>query len=105
MQAAPQRRYPIDARAVFGTGVTETEFRVRLPDGFDAQLPEGVRAKSAFGELLTEYRQEGRELIIRRVRTGARGVHPPDKVPELLAWMRELTKDDVRFVVLTPTTR
>lgn len=101
MEGHGARKYPIDAEAVLGPTVRETEFRVMLPEGWKAQLPEGVTAVSPFGTVRTEYSQVGRELVIRRYSAGARGIHAPEKVADLIAWMKKLASDDMKFIVLS----
>jgi transglutaminase-like putative cysteine protease len=100
LEARPPRRFPIDAAAVFGEHEIVSELRVTLPAGWRARLPQGVTATSVFGSYRAEYAQSGRVLTVRRSMTGARGIHPPARIAELIAWLRELSRDDVRFLVL-----
>lgn len=103
IEALGPRRFPIDAEAVLGANERETTLRLTLPEGWTAQLPSGVRAVSPFGEFTSTYTQEGRELVVHRRLAGARGIHPPSAAPVLLAWLREMAKEDTRFVVLQTT--
>jgi len=34
--------------------------------------------------------------------TGARGTAPPDRIDALIGWLRAISKDDVKFIVLKP---
>jgi hypothetical protein len=34
--------------------------------------------------------------------TGRRGTAPPESVDALIAWLRAISKDDVKFIVLRP---
>lgn len=34
--------------------------------------------------------------------SGRRGTLPPEKIEALTAWLREMNRDDVRFIVLEP---
>ncbi|HEX8693984.1 MAG TPA: DUF3857 domain-containing transglutaminase family protein [Longimicrobium sp.] len=103
LEAAPApRRFPIDVAAVVGPIESVSEFRVTLPAGYRARLPQNVTATSAFGTYQAEYAQAGRELRVTKRIRGARGVLPPDQVGALVAWLKEMSKDDVRFVVLEP---
>ena len=102
IEARSPRRFPIDAEAVLGPIVTESETRITLPEGWRAQLPPTLHAKSVFGEFRSEYEQQGRVLVMRRKLGGARGVYPPERVGELTAWLREMAKETTRFIVLEP---
>ncbi|HWK90255.1 MAG TPA: hypothetical protein VNP72_09675, partial [Longimicrobium sp.] len=96
------RRFDIDVSDVIGPMESVTEFRVTLPEGFRARLPDNVTAESVFGRYSAEFTQEGRELrVVRRV-SGLRGRQPRERLPELLAFLKEMTRDDVRFIVLEP---
>lgn len=103
LDAAPRpRRFPVDVASVIGPVETHSEFRVTLPEGYRARLPQRVHAASEFGTYTAEYTQEGRELrVVRRI-SGDRGVLPPERVESLSAWLREMNRDDVRFIVLEP---
>ena len=94
------RHYHINAALVFGTGESTGTFRIRLPEGWRARLPADVSASSAFGAYASTYRQEGRDLIIARRTTGARGIFAADRVDELQAFLQAIARDDVRYVVL-----
>jgi hypothetical protein len=94
------RRFPIDARKVFGTSSSVVEARFTLPPGWRARLPKNVTATSAFGSYASEYAQDGRELRITRRISGARGVLPPERVGELVAFLRAVGADDARFIVI-----
>ena len=94
------RRFPIDVSQVIGPTVGTAELVVELPAGWTARLPSAVSATSAFGHYASEYHQVGNELRITRTFQGARGVLPPDRITELIAWYREIGKDNVRFIVL-----
>jgi hypothetical protein len=100
--APSPRRFPIDAAAVVGPVETVTEFRVTLPEGYRARLPQNVTARSVFGTYTAEYAQQGCDLLVTKRVQGARGTLPPSQVATLLAWFKEMGKDDVRFVVLEP---
>ena len=94
------RRFPIDASKVLGQSTGFTELRLTLPQGWHARLPKGVNETSAFGSYVSEYAQSGRELRISRRMTGARGVLPPDRIADLVAWLRAVGSDDARFIVI-----
>lgn len=101
LEAAPKpRRFPISVGSVIGPVETVSEFRVTLPEGWHARLPQNVTARSAFGTYTAEYAQNGRELrVVKRI-SGARGNLPPSAVTTLVDWLKEMSKDDVKFVVV-----
>ncbi len=94
------RHFHIAAPAVLWTGEWVREIRIALPEGWNARLPPGVNASSVFGTYSSTYAQEGRELRILRRVVGARGVFPPEKVDELLAFLRAVARDDTRYIVI-----
>jgi hypothetical protein len=53
-----------------------------------------------FGTYVAEYSQVGQELRIARRLTGTDGVQPAAKYPELLAWMKKMSADDAKYVIL-----
>lgn len=97
-----ERRFPIDVAKVFGLREHVTLFRVTLPEGWSAELPESVRAESAFGTYSSSYRQEGRELIVERVVRGTDGILPPERKDELIGWYEAMLADDVEYVMISP---
>lgn len=105
LAAYPPRRFPIDASKVVGPSVAVSDFRVTLPDGWHARLPHDVTADSPFGSYHATYEQVGRELhVVRRLR-GARGIFPPDRFGDLIAWFRAMGRDNARYIVIdTPHT-
>jgi len=94
------RKYPIDVAAVAGPHVEEALLTLNLPPGWRAALPPNVTARSAFGTYTAEYAQDGRALRIARRLVGRKGVEPPDRIGELIAWLKDMGKDDVRYLVL-----
>ena len=96
------RRFDIDVADVIGPVQTVTEYRVILPEGYRARLPQNVTAESTFGRYTAEFTQEGRELRVVRRASGRRGVEPKERLPELLAFLREMSRDDVLFIVAEP---
>lgn len=100
LESRPLRRFPIDVAEVAGPAETVAALRLRLPEGWRARLPDGVTAESEFGSYRAEYRQEGRDLVVVRRMTGRKGVEPPTKIGALVAWLRAVAKDDVKYIVL-----
>lgn len=76
------------------------ELRLTLPAGWKAKLPASDSASSVFGTYVSEYSQTGNELRIARRLTGANGVQPVTKYDELLAWMKKMSADDAKYVIL-----
>jgi Domain of Unknown Function with PDB structure (DUF3857)/Transglutaminase-like superfamily len=100
LEARSPRTMPIDAATVVGPTSIIEETRITLPDGWRAHLPANVMAGSAFGRYESEYRQDGRDLVIVHRMSGAMGILPKDKIGDLVAWLRVLSKDRVSFIVI-----
>jgi hypothetical protein len=96
------RRYPIDIADIIGPIEIVSELRMTLPNGWTAELPTGIAEKSRFGEYNAEYVQTGRELRVTRRMLGTKGTAPPESVDSLIAWLRAISRDDVKFIVLHP---
>ena len=94
------RKFPIDVAAVIGPQVSVQTYHITLPPGWRARLPDAVTATSVYGRYRATYRQDGRELRVERCVEGARGVQPPDRVADLIAFMRAVSQDDPRFIML-----
>jgi hypothetical protein len=103
LEAHGPRVMPIDAAQVVGPTTVVDEMRITLPEGWHAHLPPGVTAASAFGRYESEYRQDGRELIIVHRLGGAEGVLPKERIGDLITWLRTLSKDRVSFIVIDHT--
>jgi hypothetical protein len=95
------RRFPIDPAQFWGARIVTSEFSIALPAGWHAQLPKAVRASSAFGGYESSYTEKNGTLRLARVLTGATTVQSPEKLPEFIAWLREVAQDDAKFIVLT----
>jgi hypothetical protein len=101
LEARPaQRRFDIDVADVIGPIQTVTEFRVTLPEGYRARLPENVTAEGIFGRYTAEYAQEGRELRVVRRMQGRRGTEPLARLPELVSFLRAMSRDDAVFIIV-----
>jgi transglutaminase-like putative cysteine protease len=96
------RRFPIDVGDVIGPVETVAELLITLPEGWRAHLPASLSETSAFGSYTAEYKQEGRELRVTRRMRGWKGVEPPERVDALIAWLRAISKDDAKFIILEP---
>ena len=73
LETAGTRHFPIDASKVFGYGESHMEFPVTLLDGWHVELPPNVKVPGEFGQYDSKYAQNGRELVVTRILTGARG--------------------------------
>jgi hypothetical protein len=102
LEVKKERHFPIDAAKVIGPITGVDELTLTLPDGWRAQLPKDVSVTGKWGTYAATYRQEGSRLHFTRRLEGARGVHPPDALPELVAWFRAIAADDVPYIVLEP---
>lgn len=102
LESRGQRRSPIDVESVVGRYEETSEFQLTLPDGWRARLPRDVDASSAFGRYRAHYSQTGRQLIVERSIAGATGVQPPERIGELITWLKAISQDDVRYIVLDP---
>ncbi len=100
LEARGPRRFPIDVAAVAGPHEEAAELKLTLPDGWRAQLPPNITARSAFGTYSAEYGQEGRVLRVARKLIGRKGIEPPGRIGDLIQWLKEMAKDDVRYIVL-----
>jgi hypothetical protein len=96
------RRFDINVNAVIGPVESVNELRLTLPEGYRARLPRNVVAESVFGRFRAEYAQEGRELRVTRSYAGTRGTQPKERLPELIAFFREMSRDDVVFIIVEP---
>jgi len=94
------RRFPIDVGDVVGPRELIQELDLTLPKGWQAELPPAVSAVSAFGTYRSEYAQNGRVLHVMRRLRGNTGILPPDRIGDLIDWLKARSKDDVRFIVL-----
>jgi hypothetical protein len=104
LESRGYRRSSIDAESVVGPYEEATEFRLTLPNGWQARLPPDIEASSVFGHYRAHYAQTGRELVVQRSIVGATGVQPPERIDELIAWLKAVDRDDARYVVLEPAT-
>jgi hypothetical protein len=96
----PKRRFPIDAIKILGAQAATTRVNITLPAGWKARLPADVSSSGIFGSYISEYEQSGNELHITRTIAGARGILPPDRINDLISWLRDIGKDDAKFIVL-----
>ncbi len=103
LESRGHRRSPIDVELVVGPYEESTEFQLTLPEGWRARLPNDVDAQSVFGHYRASYSQSGSTLLVQRSLVGATGVQPPDRIDELIAWLTQIAHDDVKVIVLDPS--
>jgi hypothetical protein len=72
-----------------------------VPEGWKAKLPTDVTAESRFGSYRSSYRQQGDTVWVERELTGARGLEPPERVGELIAWLKAIAADDAPYLVFS----
>ena len=102
LAAAPPRTFTIDASRVVGPISITSEFAITLPVGWTADLPKNVIATSFVGRYDVTYVQDGRVLRVTRHVVGARGVYGPQRIAEIVAWLRAASVDDNEFIQLKP---
>jgi hypothetical protein len=95
-----RRRFPIDAGKVIGPVASTTEIVLTLPQGWKAQLPRDIDVNGKWGRYTARYQQDGPMLQISRRLEGARGIYPPEDLPDLAAWLRAVAEDDVAYLVI-----
>jgi len=101
LEEEDERQFPIDGAAVFGLREHHSEYRITLPEGWTAELPENVVVEGPFGSYRSIYQQNGRELLVTRTIRGTDVTLAPDRAGELLEWFRPLAADRVQNIVLT----
>lgn len=94
------RRMPFDAETVVGNTARLDAISVKLPAGWKARLPRPVSAESPFGTFKTTYEQKGETLTVSRLFLGAQGVLGPEKLPELVRWLRQVASDQTQTIVI-----
>lgn len=102
LEARGPRRFPIDAGKIIGPVVGATEIALTLPAAWSVQLPPDITVSGKWGTYMARYRQEDRTLRISRRLEGTRGVHPPEELPDLVRWLREIARDDAPYLVIEP---
>jgi hypothetical protein len=102
LEAKGPRKFPIDAAKIVGPIAGQSDVRLSLPPGWRAQLPPSVNVTGKWGSYVARYTQEGATLHVSRRIEGARGVHPPEAVADLAAWLRAIGQDDVPYLVIEP---
>ncbi len=104
LEQRPTRLFPIDASTILGQVETVTDLRITLPPGWTAELPKNISATSFFGVYESTWTQSGREVhLVRRIR-GDRGIFPPQRIAEVIVWLKTVGADDFEFLSLKPAT-
>lgn len=98
------RQLPIDASRILAPIATVTEWIVTLPPGWTVELPANVSATSFFGSYRSTWTQIGREVRQRRQLQGQRGIFGPERIAEVLVWLRTVGADDQDFLTVKPNT-
>jgi hypothetical protein len=98
----PRRTAPISNDMIMGPMTSISEMRLTLPEGWSAELPGSILAESRFGTYEATYVQEGRVLSVLRRVSGETGTAPTESFPELVDWFREISQDDIPFLLLRP---
>ena len=100
LEAAPKRRFPIDASKVLGHVNVTYEARITLPAGWKARLPASDTAVGPFGTYESTYVQNGAELVLRRHVQGTTGIYPASRIGDLIAWLKHAGSDRVSVILL-----
>jgi transglutaminase-like putative cysteine protease len=104
LAAAGPRKMAIDAKQVIGPVTVVGDIRITLPVGWKVRLPANDSAASEFGTYVAHYSQQGRDFVISRRISGATGVYPPEKIGDLIAWLRAAGADRTPFVIIDTVT-
>ena len=100
LASLPPRRFPIDPLKLLGYRESRVDYAVALPEGWLAELPRSIEASGAFGVYRSSYAQEGRMLRITRTMSGVPGIQDPARVTALIAWLRDVGRDDATVIVI-----
>ena len=90
LESRKPRRFPIDIGQVSSASSGELVYEMELPAGWRVQPVPDVSLSSAFGEVGRTVGQEGARLRLHQRHSGKRGVLPPERVGELVSWLRQL---------------
>ena len=100
VEGMPPRRFPIDASRIIGRSSGITDLRITLPAGWKVRLPASVTADSPYGAYTVTYKQEGRLFSLHRELVGRIGTYDKSKIGDVIAWLRAVSADDAKFVVI-----
>jgi transglutaminase-like putative cysteine protease len=103
LESRGPRQLPIDASRILAPITNVTEWIVTLPPGWNVELPANVSATSFFGSYSSTWTQNGRELRQVRRLQGQRGIFGPERIAEVLVWLRTVGADDQDFLPVKPT--
>ena len=102
LESKSTRLFTIDASHILGQLETVTDLHITLPVGWKAELPKNIASTSFFGRYESTWTQEGREVhLVRRIQ-GQRGVFPPQRIGEIIVWLKTVGADDYEFLSLRP---
>lgn len=102
LESKAARLFPIDGVQILGSLETVTELQITLPAGWRAELPKSITSTSFFGRYESTWTQEGREVrLIRRIQ-GQVGIFPPQRISEVIVWLKTIGADDYEFLSLRP---
>lgn len=100
LEAAKPRRLPIAASAIMGYARSAEELELTLPEGWTVELPEDVVVDSPFGAYIKRYSQEGRVLRVSRQLTGKHGTFAPERISDVIAFLKAIAVDDASVLVV-----
>ncbi|MEO8450877.1 MAG: DUF3857 and transglutaminase domain-containing protein [Gemmatimonadota bacterium] len=99
------RLFTIDVAAVSASLSSEAKFDFELPAGWRADLPKPVTLDGLFGTVTSTAVQDGRVLKVVRLQGGKKGTLPPEKVAELLSWLKQVTAANREYASIAIITR
>lgn len=94
------RRFPIAGINILGYAEDRTFIEVTLPEGWTAELPPSIVEEGMWGTYRKLYSQEGRTLRIERYLKGKPGIHPPERIDDLVAMLRRLAADNTPTLII-----
>ncbi|WP_373069967.1 DUF3857 domain-containing transglutaminase family protein [Gemmatimonas sp.] len=103
LESRGARQLPIDASRILAPIVHATEWTVTLPPGWTVDVPANLSATSFFGSYSSTWSQNGREVRVVRRLQGQRGIFGPERIAEVLVWLRTVGADDQDFLTVKPT--
>jgi hypothetical protein len=98
LEKAPARMTPIDLSRLVPASPRTSTAVITLPDGWRALLPKNSSYDGLLGHFEMTFAQVGNQLRISRTIDGARGVVAADKMPDVIAALKQLTTDNARTI-------
>lgn len=100
LESRGMRRFPVDAGQILAPATNVVDLRITLPPGWTAELPKNVSATSFFGSYSSTWTQKGQDVQLIRKVQGGRGIFPPERIAEVIVWLKAVGADDYEFLSL-----